>query len=121
MSKRIMVVDDSELIRQILGVTLRDAGFEVVEADNGVDALLQMERESVDLLITDLHMPRLDGVGLIANVRRKAGWRYLPIVMLTSETEEHFRTSAERAGASAWLNKPVGKDQLLGLVGTILV
>ena len=76
MIKRIMIVDDSATIRQAVGLALREAGFEVLEEADGVAALLSLEREQVDMLITDLDMPRLDGVGLNANVRRRLGRRF---------------------------------------------
>lgn len=120
MRKRIMMVDDSSTTRTAVSMTLRDAGYEVIEAGDGIDALRQLENELVDMLITDLNMPRLDGVGLIANVRRKEGHRFLPIVMLTTETDGTLRASAKRAGASAWLTKPFRPDQLLGLVNSVL-
>ena len=115
-----MIVDDSATIRQTVGMTLREAGYEVLEAGDGIGALLSLEQERIDMLITDLNMPRLDGVGLIANVRRKEGHRFLPIVMLTTENNEALKRSAKRAGASAWLTKPFQPDQLLGLVRTVL-
>jgi two-component system chemotaxis response regulator CheY len=120
MCKRIMMVDDSATIRQTVSMTLRNAGYEVIEACDGIEALYQLERESIDMLITDLNMPRLDGVGLIANVRRGSGNRFLPIVMLTTESDETQKRSGKRAGASAWLVKPFNPDQLLGLVNTVL-
>lgn len=121
MGKRIMIVDDSATLRQSVVLTLQDAGYEVVEAGDGVEAMLRLEREPVDMLITDLNMPRLDGVGLIANVRRTLGRRFLPIVMLTTCNDEQLRSSAKRAGASAWLSKPFRPEQLVGLVQTVLV
>lgn len=120
MAKKIMMVDDSATMRQAVGMTLRDAGYEVIEAGDGVEALQRLEKESVDMLITDLNMPRLDGVGLIANVRRGQGNRFMPIVMLTTESDESRKQSGKRAGASAWLVKPFRPDQLIGLVRTVL-
>lgn len=120
MARRIMMVDDSPTVRALVGTTLREAGYEVLEACDGVEALRRLENETVDMLITDLNMPRLDGVGLITNVRRELGRRFLPIVMLTSENDEVSRQSGKRAGASAWLVKPVRPEQLIGLVNTVL-
>lgn len=120
MSKRIMMVDDSATVRQAVGMTLRDAGYEVIEACDGVEAMLRLEREEVDMLITDLNMPRLDGIGLIANVRRGLGNRFMPIVMLTTESDENRKNSGKRAGASAWLVKPFKPEQLLGVVRMVL-
>lgn len=120
MSKRILMVDDSSTVRQAVGVTLRNAGYEVIEASDGMEALARLEEAPVDMLITDLNMPRLDGVGLIANVRRGVGNRFMPIVMLSTESDESLKKSGKRAGASAWLVKPFHPDQLLGLVRTVL-
>ena len=120
MNKKIMVVDDSQTIRQAVGLTLRDAGFEVIEASDGMEALKRLESEKVDMLITDLNMPRMDGVGLIANVRRGIGNRFLPIVMLTTESDESQKKSGKRAGASVWLVKPFRPEQLLGVVRMVL-
>jgi two-component system chemotaxis response regulator CheY len=120
MNKRIMIVDDSATMRQAIGLTLREAGYAILEAGDGIEAMQRLEGVQVDMLITDLNMPRLDGVGLIANIRRKEGHRFLPIVMLTTENDEALKRSAKRAGASAWLTKPFQPDQLLGLVRTVL-
>ena len=120
MHKKVMVVDDSQTIRQSVGLTLREAGFVVIEACDGIEALKRLEKEAVDMLITDLNMPNLDGVGLIANVRRGMGNRFLPIVMLTTESDESLKRSGKRAVASAWLVKPFRPEQLLGLVRMVL-
>jgi two-component system chemotaxis response regulator CheY len=120
MCKKIMIVDDSATMRQTLRLTLSGEGYDVLEAGDGIEALQRLEGVQVDMLITDLNMPRLDGVGLIANIRRKEGHCFLPIVMLTTESDAALKSSAKRAGASAWLTKPFQPDQLLGLVRTVL-
>ena len=119
--KRIMTVDDSATIRQMVALTLRDAGYEVVEAIDGRDALERLAREPVDMLITDLNMPNLDGVGLIRAVRQDPANRFIPIIMLTTESHDSKKQEGKAAGASGWIVKPFKPEQLLGVVKMVLV
>ena len=119
--KRIMTVDDSATIRQMVALTLRDAGYEVVEAIDGRDALERLASESVDMLITDLNMPNLDGVGLIRAVRQDPANRFIPIIMLTTESADSKKQDGKAAGASGWIVKPFKPEQLLGVVKMVLV
>ena len=119
--KRIMTVDDSATIRQMVALTLRDAGYEVVEAVDGRDALERLASESVDMLITDLNMPNLDGVGLIRAVRQDPANRFIPIIMLTTESADSKKQEGKAAGASGWIVKPFKPEQLLGVVKMVLV
>jgi two-component system chemotaxis response regulator CheY len=116
MGKRVMAVDDSTTVRQVLQVTLTKAGYEVVEAVDGNDALEKMSELPVDILVTDLNMPNLDGIGLIRAVRRKPGNRFLPIIMLTSESQPEMKQAGKEAGASGWIIKPFKPEQLLAVV-----
>jgi two-component system, chemotaxis family, chemotaxis protein CheY len=119
--KRIMTVDDSATIRQMVALTLRDAGYEVIEAVDGRDALERLARESVDMLVTDLNMPHLDGVGLIRAVRQQPANRFVPIIMLTTESHDSKKQEGKAAGASGWIVKPFKPEQLLGVVRMVLV
>lgn len=121
MRKCIMTVDDSATIRQMVGFTLRDAGYEVIEAVDGVDALAQLSQQSVHMLITDLNMPNLDGVGLIREVRSDQKNRFIPIIMLTTESHDSKKQAGKAAGASGWITKPFKPEQLLGVVKMVLV
>ena len=84
MSKRVMTVDDSATVRQVLNITLEGAGYEVITAVDGVDALKKLTTETVDMLVTDLNMPNMDGITLIKEVRQNPGNRFMPIIMLTT-------------------------------------
>ena len=119
--KKIMTVDDSATIRQMVALTLRDAGYEVLEAVDGRDALERLAKESVDMLITDLNMPNLDGVGLIREVRAQPANRFIPIIMLTTESHDSKKQEGKAAGASGWIVKPFKPEQLLGVVRMVLV
>ena len=119
MGKRIMTVDDSPTVRQVLQMSLEGAGYKVVAAADGEDALKKLEGDHVDLIVTDLDMPRMDGINLIQQVRRQPGKRFMPIIMLTSEALPEKKQAGKAAGASGWINKPFRPDQLLAVVRMI--
>lgn len=120
MAKCILVVDDSETVRQVLQMTLANAGFDVVEAEDGVDALNKLSGGPVDMLITDLNMPNMDGLELIKKVRKEGAYRFTPIVMLTTESSEEKKLAGREAGASGWIVKPFKPEQLLKVVKMVL-
>ena len=95
---------------------LEDAGYDVIEAVDGVDALRKMEKVSVDMVVTDLYMPNMDGVELIRQVRRQPGNRFTPIIMLTTESLAEKKEAGKTAGASGWIVKPFRPEQLLSVV-----
>ena len=116
MQKKIMTVDDSPTVRKVLCMALSAAGYQVIEASDGRDALKCVESHSIDLLITDLKMPNMDGLDLIRELRRRPGLQYLPIIMLTGESGEDCRTTARDAGVSAFIVKPFVPEQIAGLI-----
>lgn len=120
MSKVIMTVDDSSSIRQMVGFTLRRAGFEVVEAVDGDDAVSQLAGTTIDMMITDLNMPNMDGIELIKQVRKKPEYKFIPIVMLTTESQEEKKQAGKTAGATGWIVKPFKPDQLLAVIKKVL-
>ena len=120
MAKRIMIVDDSATVRQVLRLTLTGAGFEIIEAIDGQDALAKLDGESIDMMITDLNMPNLDGIGLIREVRQVQSCRFIPTIMLTTESAEDKKQEGKAAGASGWIVKPFKPEQLLKVVSMVL-
>jgi two-component system chemotaxis response regulator CheY len=120
MAKCILVVDDSETVRQVLQLTLANAGFDVVEAEDGVEALEKLSGAQVDMLITDLNMPNMDGLELIKKVREEGSHRFTPIVMLTTESSEEKKLAGREAGASGWIVKPFKPEQLLKVIKMVL-
>lgn len=118
-----LAVDDSATVREVLRETLEGAGYQVVLASDGVEAIDSFSRTSedgIDLVLTDLNMPKMNGIELIRQVRQKPGFRFKPIVMLTSEANPALREEGRAAGASCWLNKPFSPEKLLSLVQMIL-
>jgi len=115
MSKVILTVDDSASIRQMVKFTLADAGYSVIEAVDGKDALAKLTGP-INLVITDLNMPNLDGIGLIRRVRANPACRGVPIVMLTTESQEARKQEGKAAGATGWIVKPFTRQQMLAVV-----
>ncbi len=116
MGKRVLIVDDSVSMRQMVSFTLRDAGYEIVEATNGRDALNKINGVKIDMVITDLNMPEMDGIEFIRQLRARAEMRFTPVVMLTTESQEAKKQEGKRAGASGWIVKPFTPEQLIGVV-----
>jgi two-component system, chemotaxis family, chemotaxis protein CheY len=116
MAKALMIVDDSASMRQLVSFTLQDAGYDVLAANNGKDALAKIDGKKIDMVITDLNMPEMDGIELIRQLRGKSGFKFLPILMLTTESQETKKHEGKQAGASGWLVKPFQPQQLLDLV-----
>lgn len=120
MTKRIMTVDDSVSVRQMVSFTLKNAGYETVEASDGQDALSKLNGSGIHMIVTDLNMPNLDGIGLIREVRNKVEYKFIPIIMLTTESQDSKKQEGKSAGATGWIVKPFKPDQLLAVVKKVL-
>ena len=120
MTKLIMTADDSASIRQMVAFTIKQHGYEVIEAVDGLDALAKLTTQKVDLLLTDLNMPKLDGIGVIKGVRSSTLNKFIPIVMLTTESQDSQKAAGKAAGASGWIVKPFKPDQLAAVLKKLL-
>lgn len=120
MAKTVLVVDDSTSMRQMVAFTMRSAGFDVVEGANGQDALTQTAGKNLNLVITDLNMPVMDGMSLIRALRGKAEFRFTPILMLTTESQPEKKAEGKAAGATGWIVKPFNPEQLLQVVAKVV-
>jgi len=120
MVKRILAVDDSASVRQMVSLTLSEAGYEVLEAVDGEDALSKLDGLHVDMVITDLNMPRLDGMEFVRRVRTMPKHRFMPIVMLTTESAPEKKELCRSAGATGWIVKPFRPNQLLSVVEKVI-
>ena len=117
---RILAVDDSASMRQMVAFTLKGAGHEVVEAEDGVDALAKAQGKSFDLVISDVNMPNMDGITLIAELRKISNFKFTPMLMLTTESTSEKKQQGKAAGATGWIVKPFNPDQLLATIGKVL-
>lgn len=120
MAKKIMTVDDSSSVRQMVGLTLKDAGYDVVEGVDGVDALNKLKATPTDMIITDLNMPNMDGIQLIKELRALPQFKFTPIIMLTTESQASRKQEGKSAGATGWIVKPFKPDQLIGVIKKVL-
>ena len=119
MKKKVLTVDDSRTMRDMVAFTLKGAGYEVVEAGDGQQALSVVAANKVDLVITDLNMPVMDGLTLIRRLRATPAHRTLPILMLTTEADEKKKAEGRTAGATGWIVKPFSPDKLLQIVAKV--
>ncbi|MFO7865161.1 MAG: response regulator [Salinivirgaceae bacterium] len=120
MSKNILVVDDSDSIRELVSVTLQDEGYTVVSGKDGVDAQEQLNGQTIDLVITDLHMPNMDGIELIKHIRSTEAYKTTPILFLTTESQTEKKKLAKEAGATGWIVKPFVPDKLKAAIRKVM-
>jgi two-component system, chemotaxis family, chemotaxis protein CheY len=120
MSRTILTVDDSASIRQMVALTLKGAGYGVVEAVDGEDGLAKAKSSSVNLVLTDQNMPKMDGLTLIKSLRGMPQYKSVPILMLTTESGDAMKSQGKAAGATGWLVKPFDPPKLLEVVKKVL-
>lgn len=120
MGKTILTVDDSTSVRQMVSFTLKSAGYDVIEATDGQDALKKLATSQVQMILTDLNMPVMDGLELIRQVRAGGNHQFVPIVMLTTESQDVKKQAGRSAGATGWIVKPFNPPQLLAVVKKVL-
>ena len=120
MAKTILAVDDSASIRQMVSFTLKSAGYEVVEAVDGMDGLEKAKSRSVNLVLTDQNMPRMDGLTLIKNLRATPQYKATPILMLTTESSDAMKAQGRAAGATGWLVKPFDPVRLIEVIQKVI-
>jgi len=119
-SKTVLVVDDSTSMRQMVTFTLKGAGFDVIEGSNGQEALTRAQGKTLSLVLTDLNMPVMDGMTLIRELRAKAEYKFTPILMLTTESQQEKKAEGKAAGATGWIVKPFQPEQLLQVIGKVV-
>jgi two-component system chemotaxis response regulator CheY len=121
MGRTVLTVDDSRMMREMLHLVLSGAGFAVVQAEDGVEGLRALEGSTPDVIITDINMPRLDGYGFIESVRSDARHKGIPILVLSTESDQDKRDRARAAGATGWIVKPFDVSSLLGAIRRVLM
>jgi two-component system chemotaxis response regulator CheY len=120
-SKTILVVDDSASVRQVVGLTLRGAGYDVVEGVDGRDALTKLDGRKIHLIVSDVNMPNMDGITFVREVRKLPAYKFTPIMMLTTESDEAKKREGQAAGARAWVVKPFQPPQMLAAVSKLVL
>jgi len=115
-----MTVDDSKSVRQMVSFTLQQAGFQVMEAEDGADALRKLNDGKVNMVITDLNMPNMNGIELTRALRADANHKFVPIILLTTESQDAKKQEGRAAGATGWIVKPFNPEQLLAVVNKVM-
>lgn len=121
MSKTIMVVDDSASLRQVVAIALKGAGYGVIEASDGNDALGKLNGDRVHLVISDVNMPGMDGITFVQEMKKNPAYKFTPVIMLTTEAGLDMKEKGRAAGAKAWVVKPFKPDQMLSAVSKLLM
>ena len=119
MSKTIMVIDDSASIRQVVKITLSTAGYDIIEACDGKDALNKLTGRKINLIVCDVNMPNMDGISFLKNLKALPSHRFTPVIMLTTESQEAKKQEGKLAGARAWVVKPFKPEQMLEAVSKL--
>ena len=121
MSKTIMIVDDSASLRQVVSIALKGAGYNVVEACDGRDALGKLNGQKIHLIISDVNMPNMDGITFVTEAKKLPAYKFTPVIMLTTEASEAKKQAGQAAGAKAWVVKPFQPAQMLAAVSKLIL
>jgi two-component system, chemotaxis family, chemotaxis protein CheY len=121
MAKTILIVDDSASLRQVVNISLTGAGYEVIEACDGVDGLSKLDGRKIHLIISDVNMPNMDGITFVEEAKKLPAYKFTPIVMLTTEAGEGKKQAGQAAGAKAWVVKPFQPAQMLTVVSKLVL
>lgn len=119
MSRKALTVDDSKTMREMVSFTLKGAGFDVIEAEDGVDAIRVLGDNKVDLIITDVNMPNMDGIELVRRLRSNDNFKFTPILILTTEGDASKKEEGKSAGATGWVVKPFDPEKLKQVIGKV--
>ncbi|MCF6283008.1 MAG: response regulator [Candidatus Polarisedimenticolaceae bacterium] len=121
MAKTILVVDDSSSIRTVVGTALKKEGYNVIEACDGKDALSKLTGQKINLIISDVNMPNMDGIAFVKQVKTLPNYKFTPVIMLTTESEQSKMAEGKAAGAKAWIIKPFQPPKLLKAVSMLVL
>jgi len=121
MAKTVLIVDDSASLRQVVNIALKGAGYNVIEACDGKDALSKLNGEKIHLIISDVNMPNMDGITFVKEAKKLPNYKFTPIIMLTTESQEDKKKEGQAAGAKAWVVKPFQPAQMLSAVSKLIM
>lgn len=121
MGKTVLIVDDSASLRQVVSIALKGAGYEVLEGCDGKDALTKLDGQKVHLIISDVNMPNMDGIAFVKEVKKLPDYKFTPIIMLTTESQEAKKQEGQAAGAKAWVVKPFKPEQMVTAVSKLIL
>ncbi len=121
MTKTVMIIDDSASIRLVVSIALKKAGYDVLEAEDGVDALNKLTGQKIHLIVCDVNMPNMDGISFLKAVKQNQSYKFTPIIMLTTESQERKKREGRAAGAKAWVVKPFKPDRMIAAIEKLIL
>jgi two-component system, chemotaxis family, chemotaxis protein CheY len=121
MAKTILIVDDSASLRQVVSIALKGAGYDVIEASDGKVGLARLDGRKIHLIVSDVNMPNMDGITFVTELKKLPAYRFTPVIMLTTESQEGKKREGQAAGAKAWMVKPFQPAQLLAAVAKLVM
>ena len=121
MTKTVMIIDDSASIRLVVSIALKKAGYDVLEAEDGEDALNKLTGQKVHLIVCDVNMPNMDGISFLKAVKQNQSYKFTPIIMLTTESQEGKKREGRAAGAKAWVVKPFKPDRMIAAIEKLIL
>ena len=121
MGKTVLVVDDSTSFRQVVGIALKGAGYDVLEACDGKDALSKLDGRKINLIVSDVNMPNMDGITFVKSAKQLPAYKFTPVIMLTTEAGDSKKAEGQAAGAKAWVVKPFQPAQMLAAVSKLIL
>lgn len=121
MAKTILIVDDSASVRQVVSIALKGGGYDVIEAVDGRDALNKLTGQKVHLIVSDVNMPNMDGISFVKELKTRDAYKFTPVIMLTTESQEDKKQAGQAAGAKAWVVKPFQPAQMLAAVAKLIM
>jgi two-component system chemotaxis response regulator CheY len=121
MAKTVLVVDDSASLRQVVGIALKGAGYDVIEGVDGKDALSKLNGQKIHLIISDVNMPNMNGIEFVKAAKQLPAYKFTPVIMLTTESGESMKQEGQAAGAKAWVVKPFQPAQMLAAVSKLIL
>jgi len=121
MSKTILIVDDSASIRQVVSITLKGAGYDVIEGCDGKDALSKLDGRKIHLIVSDVNMPNMDGFSFVKAAKLLPAYKFTPVIMLTTEASDAMKQQGQASGAKAWMVKPFQPAQMLNAVSKLIL
>lgn len=121
MAKTILIVDDSASLRQVVAIALKGAGYDVIEGSDGNDGLSKLDGKKINLIISDVNMPGMDGLTMVTEIKKMPNYKFTPIIMLTTEAGADLKARGKAAGVKAWVVKPFKPDQMLDAVSKLIM
>lgn len=121
MAKTILMVDDSASLRQVVSIALKGAGYDVIEANDGNDGIAKLDGNKINLIISDVNMPGMDGLTMVTEIKKMPNYKFTPIIMLTTEAGADYKARGKDAGVKAWVVKPFKPDQMLDAVSKLIM